>query len=399
MRSTSSRAMIVFLFSMTTSVVLGAPLVLAQTSLSPEQPSPQIRESMATTTQNIQQAVPPPSTGNTSGGGFSNYVNGLPTIFTLPDGTRVDVSIPEDTTAQDATLLRTQPSTPKAFEKVVFTVENFATKLSEDRITWTVDGRIVQDQIGGDTITATMGKIGEALNVRVSIDSRKIGKRLTKETTLMAGDVAVLWEANTYIPPFYKGKPLPSYKSTIKLVPLPTMIAGGRAIPPENLLYSWNRNYRNIKELSGYGKRFSVLEAGGGTQEERLLLTVSHPETGAVTARNITIKMATPKLLLYEGSPLQGVRYERTLDKELFLREQEVTIKGEPYYFSNEDLLVGTLPITWKQNGKVIPSLYNTIVLRRPSERGTSRIDVALSNSARVLQSARNGLNVTYTGE
>jgi len=396
MWSTSSRAMIVFSFSVVLLVSYGR-FVLAQTETqgAPVVPPPTPSEVPTTTIEAVGQTVTPP----VSSGGFSDYVNGLPTVFTLPDGKRVDISIPEDTTVQDATSIRTKPKVPKAFEKVVFTVENFATKLAEDRIVWSVDGRVVQDQIGGDTITATMGKIGEALNVRVSIDSRKYGKRLTKEVSLVAGDVAVLWEANTYVPPFYKGKPLPSYKSTIKLIPFPTMVAGGRVISPENLLYTWNRNYRNIKELSGYGKRFSVLESGGGIQEERLLLTVSHPETGASTERNIVIKIVTPKLLLYEGSPLQGIRYERALDKELTLGEQEVTIKGEPYYFSNEELLLGTSPVIWKQNRKEIPSLYNTIVLKRPSEGGTSRIDVSLDNPKRVLQSARRGLSVTYTGE
>gem|GEM_PF-3489276 len=328
--------------------------------------------------------------------GFGNYVGGIPTTFTLPDGTVMDISIPKNTVAEDSTQLRSQPKVPKAFDRVTFTVENYSTKLEEDRIIWSVDGEVVQDQIGGDSIVVNMGKVGETKDVRVTIDSRSLGRRWSRDLSLTPGDVAVLWEANTYIPPFYKGKPLPSYKSTIKLVPFPTISVRGRTLSPDNLLYKWSRNYRNIKEISGYGKRFSVLQTGGGAQQERLQLTVSDPESGATTERAVTITIAEPKVLLYGGSPLQGVRYERVLGSELLVGELETTVRAEPFFFSNEELENGSSPVQFTQNGRGIPSLYRTVVLQRPSQGGTSRIEASIENPLRVLQVARKGISIKY---
>ena len=295
------------------------------------------------------------------------------------------------------TTLRTTPPVPRAYEAVTIQVESFSTDLIEDRITWTVDGTVVQDDIGGSSIRINMGAIGEEKRIIATIFSRKHNQLFSKELVLVPGDVAVLWEANTYIPPFYKGKPLPSYMSTIKLVPFPTILAGGKSVPHKNLVYRWKQNYRNVKEISGYGKPYSFIQAGGGTREERLKLSVSHPESGGETEREIIIGIVEPKILLYAGSPLQGTRYEEALKRDYPLTTQETTLRAEPFYFSREELNTGASPLHFTQNGKPIPSLYDSIVLQRQSgQGGSSRVDVSITNPSRILQSARAGVNIVY---
>jgi hypothetical protein len=232
----------------------------------------------------------------------------------------------------------------------------------------------------------------------VTILSREFKEIFSKDLTITPGDVAILWEANTYTPPFYKGKPLPSYMSTIKLIPFPTILAEGHVVPPENLIYSWSRNHRNIADISGYGKRYAFIEASGGTLKELLTLTVRDPETQSETKRTVAIDVVTPKILLYAGSPLQGIRYEQALGKTFALGVQETTIKGEPFFASNEEIVDGTSPLRWKQNNKNIPSLYRSVTLQKPETTGSSHIEASLENPKRILQFTQTGLTITYQG-
>ncbi len=317
-------------------------------------------------------------------------VNGVTYTFDITEGARK--------TSQALTSFVMTPQTPRAHQEVTIRVNNFSTDTTEDRITWSVNDTIVQDQIGGTSIKIRMGEVGESVHVVATILSRKLGEVFSKDITLTPGDVAVLWEANTYTPPFYKGKPLPSYRSTIKLIPFPTMLIDGRLIPPKDLLYQWSRNYQNIPSISGYGKQYSFIEASGGTREELLTLTVKDLESKAETERSVAISIVEPKILLYSGSPLQGTRYEQALNKSFTLGTQETTIKGEPFFISNEEIEEGSSPLKWKQNGKEIPSLYGSVTLQKPSTTGSSRIDASLENPKRILQFAQTGITISYQG-
>ncbi len=307
-----------------------------------------------------------------------------------------DVTQEAHKVTENLTTLTVTPEVPRAYEEATIRVTNYSTNLAEDRITWTVNGSVVQDQIGGTSITIPMRGIGEETRVVVSVMSRKLGEFFSKELLVNPGDVAILWEANTYTPPFYKGKPLPSYKSTVKLIPFPTLVSKGKNISPDQLLYEWKRNYRNVEALSGFGKRSASFETGGGLQEERLKLLVRDPNSGAQTEREVTIAITEPKLLLYAGSPLFGFRYEEALGKSFLLSNEETTIKGEPYFASKEELEDGSAPLKWSQNGKSIPSLNQSVTLHKPTTGGSSRIDASIDNPKRILQSAKSSITITY---
>jgi hypothetical protein len=294
------------------------------------------------------------------------------------------------------TKLTVTPKAPRAHEEITVQVQNYSTNILEDRITWTVNDVVVQDEIGGTSIRVRMGAIGEETRIMATIFSRKLGELFSKEIVLVPGDVAILWEADTHIPPFYKGKPLPSYKSTIKLIPFPTVLIDGKLIPPQQIFYEWNRNSKDLDSISGYGKRFAFFEAASGVRQERLKLTVKHLDSGAGTEREVLVNIVSPKLLLYAGSPLQGVRYEEALGKAVSLDEQETTLRAEPFFVSNEDLSNGSASLTWKQNGKTIPSLFRSVTLQRSEGGGASRIDATFENPARILQSVRNSLTINY---
>ena len=67
--------------------------------------------------------------------------------------------------------------------------------------------------------------------------------------------IVVLWQANnSYVPPFYKGKAMPSPDSEIKVVALPQIKNSSGFVDPKNMTYTWKKDYTNNPDGSGYGK-------------------------------------------------------------------------------------------------------------------------------------------------
>ena len=148
----TSRPLVIAFSLLVCSLFLSAPSIgVAQTQMPtyPTRPAPAI-PGLPTSVLPATTPTPMPSLPeslNASGGGFSDYVNGLPTKLTLPDGTVVDLSIPENTLPESLSKISTLPKVPKAFETVTVRIENYSTKLEEDRIIWTVNGCSVQARI------------------------------------------------------------------------------------------------------------------------------------------------------------------------------------------------------------------------------------------------------------
>src|SRR5688572_16598777 len=68
---------------------------------------------------------------------------------------------------------------------------------------------------------------------------------------LKAQEVDLLWQAETYTLPFYKGKALWSKESRVKLLAIPRGPGVGN---PLNLTYKWTKNGTVLGNINGVGK-------------------------------------------------------------------------------------------------------------------------------------------------
>jgi hypothetical protein len=67
-------------------------------------------------------------------------------------------------------------------------------------------------------------------------------------------DVDILWQANTYTPPFYKGKALFTPESNVTFIALFNIIIGGKRVDPSDVVYKWKVNRTVDGANSGFGK-------------------------------------------------------------------------------------------------------------------------------------------------
>lgn len=288
------------------------------------------------------------------------------------------------------------PPLPGPYETVTATVNAVGLDVSRSLIVWKVNGVEKGQGVGGKTLTFTTGPIGTATTLEV-VGIPPSGTRLSGSLTVRPSSVAILWEAQTYIPPFYKGKALVTPGSTLTLTVVPEIVdAAGKRYAAEELVYKWERGHTQLPEYSGFGKYRITVSNDTFLRPLVYTVIVSTLQDQVVGRGQITIPIAQTRLSLLEDHPLLGVQYENALGETYALARDEVKILVEPYYYSVARRNDTALEYRWGI-GTTSPSVRDLITLRRVgNESGQSRLQLAVKHLGAVLQTNRFPLTISY---
>ena len=162
-------------------------------------------------------------------------------------------------------------------------------------------------------------------------------------------DFDILWEADTYTPPFYQGVALPSKGSSVKLVAIPNLYYGGKLLAPEKVDYRWEKNGNFLDTASGVGKQTLNFIAG---VENNIRVTASTPNNLTKVTKTLNLKAVEPKINFYPVNEAGEANFKQNIKSPLTLTYKEFPLKAVPYY------LVGgndALPFyRWFYNGQPI---------------------------------------------
>ncbi|MBI1999204.1 MAG: hypothetical protein HYS74_00930 [Parcubacteria group bacterium] len=290
------------------------------------------------------------------------------------------------------------PEFPGARTEVKLTLDTSSVDLNRSTVSWTVGGRRAAEGRGIKTLTVTTGAFGSSLRISATATSPE-GRRVVGEITLRPADVDLLWEADTYTPPFYRGKALPSSGSALVITAFPHFVlADGTRVRDNDVIYTWSKNRRVLGGDSGFGKQTLALDGPERFFDAEITVKASSLQGTFTAQRTIRLAAVEPRVLLYRRHPLLGVLYERSLGGTEPLAENELTVRVEPYYFSRDDRANG-LQYSWELNDEpFLPPQKDTEVVFR-SEGGTSgsaRVGVSITNAARIFQRAAASLFITF---
>src|ERR1035437_9361109 len=99
------------------------------------------------------------------------------------------------------------PEFPKAGDTVAIHLQSYSTPLDQAMISWIVGGVVVSKGYGLVDFSTTVGRVGS----RSTVTSRIVtagGSTVTRTVTVQPANVDLLWQATSYVPPFYQGKAL-----------------------------------------------------------------------------------------------------------------------------------------------------------------------------------------------
>lgn len=288
------------------------------------------------------------------------------------------------------------PEIPGPNEQVTIRLTSYAIDLNSSLITWKIGGKTVLSKNGAVSYTLSSGASGSRTTVEATIVFR--GSTLVKTILIEPSTIDLIWEAvDSYTPPFYKGKALPSSEAVIKIVGIPDMKSGGIKLSKNDLTFSWERNFSALPVFSGYAKDSFIFKTSYLNTTETISLKASSINGGLSAQKISTIRTSSPFIVFYEYSPLAGVNYKKNLGEYFSLTKDEATIVAEPYFFSPKDALSNDLDYEWKINGTRIANQYpkNTLVVRKPAgASGNAFIDLSIESKPRLFQSADKTLNI-----
>lgn len=304
--------------------------------------------------------------------------------------------LPETSLALDLITFSTNPKTPAPNQPVTVSLESYAVDLNSARITWYVDKEVVGDGIAEKSIRTTTKAFGQTSLINVVIIDAS-GARHDKEFALRPIEIDLLWEADTYTPPFYKGKALPSYKSLVKTVAIPRMYSASD--DPSTFFYKWTAN--RIQETGkGLGKSVSIIPMKYAGSPIPVTVSVYDPRA-TETERSVTqdVLAVEPMLAFYEQAPLLGPLFGRALSGKQVAHGTTFRVRAAPYFFSADDMANGSLVYTWKKGGAQLPAMLNPNSVEM-GKVGTgaqaSTIELSVQNRARILQKASTQATISF---
>lgn len=294
----------------------------------------------------------------------------------------------------EALRINVTPSHPQPFETVVISVEDFSRDLNKSEMSWSVDGKVVSSGVGLKNVSFKTGDLGTATKVDINMGG-------VVETVILRPSVTdLLWQADTYTPPFYKGKALHTAQDPVTVYAEPFIVnKSGTRISPDNLVYKWKLDGSVNSNASGYGKKTFTITPSILVKPINVSVEITSTDNLYGSEASIVIPNSNPEVVFYENHPLYGIRSSEALNgKDFTVVDSEARIIGEPFFFSNAQKDFNLLTYEWSLNNSKINQLENTIIVRTPSGEGSGRslISLKIKNLERFLQTAGDTLYAVY---
>ncbi|MBI3634314.1 MAG: hypothetical protein HY228_01705 [Candidatus Yonathbacteria bacterium] len=295
--------------------------------------------------------------------------------------------------------VRIAPQNPKPGEQVRVSIESYLTDLNKATIKWTVDGKTISQGIGYTSFSFPVSSSGGSTKLTISITTNA-GDEVTREFSFNPVGLTVLWEADTYTPPFYKGKPLITYQASVRAIAIPNETNTKNALDAETLAYVWKQDGTASENTSGYGKNSFIFTAPRPYERTKVSVGASSLNNTINSEFKLAIPVANPFILFHEDHPLLGIWYNRPLGKELSLTKKEFSLRAEPYFFSKEIRGQSSLVYNWDLNGQAVNNPGLLITLRNEAgTKGDSSLSFAMSGRQKTFQTADQSLLIHFTAE
>ncbi|MBI5742875.1 MAG: hypothetical protein HZA25_03480 [Candidatus Niyogibacteria bacterium] len=298
----------------------------------------------------------------------------------------------------DNFTLKVTPGNPGPNQAVKAEVVSYNMDVNSAAIVWKVNDKIVASGIGVKKIDLTTGVAGSITRIQVEITSASGGK-ISQSSTLVTGDIDLLWHADAYTPPYYFGKGLLATKSAVTITAIPHLYKNGQKLSADSLIYEWRLDDWNLGEKSGYNKQALTFVADGFSihREHLVEVTISDRNRTVSAGKSLTLAPSNVEdVPIYQNNPLSGPLYNKALPAISLPPGTDTQLIAIPFNFALAGL--ESLDYLWNVNGQSeaeVPSKKYLFNFRSLSDAG-GRVNVGLqiSNKLHPTQSAAAQLNI-----
>ena len=210
-------------------------------------------------------------------------------------------------------------------------------------------------------------------------------------TTTHAQSVDLLWQGETYAPPFYKGKSLWSNQSRITFFAMTNGLGN-----PANLGYKWTKNGTVLGNINGIGKNTLAFTDSILSRPQTIKVEILSEQKTVLASASVFVIPTPPVLAVYENNPLYGFMFHKEMAGEYKLQEKEVTFTAFPLFFSALNRIDNSVEYEWRTNVGDAEN-KNSVTYRAPDDAtGASQIQVSASNKEKILQSSNKSFLIEF---
>ena len=289
------------------------------------------------------------------------------------------------------------PENPEPYENVNIDLSSYANNLDTVNITWSINSKVALAGIGKKSFSLNAPAADEetTVSVVVTLPDGDVNLRILVKPSKMV----LLWEAtDSYVPPFYRGKALPSPESSVKVVAIPEIRNGGSFVNPKNMSYSWKKDYNNDQDNSGFGKSSYTYTNDYLDDDSTIGVSAITLDQKYTSSGNITVRSYDPKIIFYTKDTKMGTLWENAVGDDHVIKNDEV-LEADPYFLSPQSLNSPILDWSWYINDQPITLtsfIKNIIPLRAGGASGNAKIRVEINNKYKIFQTANKEINVQF---
>jgi hypothetical protein len=291
------------------------------------------------------------------------------------------------------------PEEPEPNQSVDVVLESYVTDINKAKITWLVNGVEKKSGNGLKNFTFTTGNAGVTTTLGIIIVTAE-GQTVNITRRLRPFSIDLMWQSESYTPPFYKGKALFSPQNTITIIAMPHMTnSSGSEVSPKNLTYRWLKNGTVQDADSGYGKNTYTFTQGVIARPFEIMVEVSNSDSSSTGFARIDVPMNDPFILFYKKSPLYGIEFQNALSGKVKLtNSKEIAVVGVPFFFGTTNQNIG-LMYKWAINGILIDNNFKetTRIFRQiEGTSGSSKISLSVEHGGKILQLANSMFDIEF---
>lgn len=330
------------------------------------------------------------SSSSLSIGFLTLIISGVFFIYSFPF--KASASDPSDIS------ISMSPENPTPNEGVTITLSSYVDDLDSVLISWSLNGQNSLSGIGKKSFSLNAPALGRTTTViaTVALPDGDLKETVTIKPSIMT----LLWQADdSYVPPFYEGKAMPSSDSEIKVVAIPEIKNGSGFINPNDMVYDWSLDGTNDQNNSGYGKNFYTYVADYLSSSDTVSVTASTLDQGDSTDGSLNVATVSPKIEFYEDDPTLGTIWEHTLSDGYNVKSNE-SIEAAPYFISPKDVGNPFLTFSWSINGQTVnvPNYSKDLLPLQvqTGSSGVSQIGLEIDNIHSLVNTATKDITVNF---
>lgn len=184
-------------------------------------------------------------------------------------------------------------------------------------------------------------------------------------------DFFVDWSADTFIPPDYQGRALPTFQSIVTLNA--TLITPIKSRSSEDSYsFNWLLDNSTVLPSNGPTASFEVKKAAG--DNHKIYLRIFDKNRNIIKDKFLTIPITSPQMALFrEGS--DGLLLNNTGQELSTTKKSELNLVVKPIFF-NKISSENSLIYSWRLNNQPVNTNFNKISLFFPDniQSGTQHI-------------------------